>query len=164
MMLSLSAAARWAGCRHRRQKERRCRDVLIIERDVEPGGILLQCIHNGFGVEIFKQDLPGPSYAQRFINEAFSLGVELLLGYHGARCQPGSAHLCNWQTSRRTGYSGRCHCPGNGLPRTHSRPDSHSRHTPGRCLHRRNRPALGQCGRATCPASVLSSWVRAILA
>ncbi len=53
--------------------------VLIIERDVEPGGILLQCIHNGFGVEIFKQDLPGPSYAQRFINEAFAVGVEFLL-------------------------------------------------------------------------------------
>jgi NADPH-dependent 2,4-dienoyl-CoA reductase/sulfur reductase-like enzyme len=54
-------------------------DVLIIERDVELGGILLQCIHNGFGVEIFKQDLPGPSYAQRFINEASTLGVETLL-------------------------------------------------------------------------------------
>ncbi len=53
-------------------------DILIIERDVELGGILLQCIHNGFGVEIFKQDLPGPSYAQRFINEALSLGVEVV--------------------------------------------------------------------------------------
>lgn len=54
-------------------------DVLIIERDVELGGILLQCIHNGFGVEIFKQDLPGPGYAQRFINEARSIGIETLL-------------------------------------------------------------------------------------
>ncbi|MEA3396768.1 MAG: NAD(P)/FAD-dependent oxidoreductase [Chloroflexota bacterium] len=54
-------------------------DVLIIERDLELGGILLQCIHNGFGVEIFKEDLPGPSYAQRFINEAQELGVETLL-------------------------------------------------------------------------------------
>ena len=54
-------------------------DVLIIERDVELGGILLQCIHNGFGVEIFKEDLPGPGYAQRFINEALSLGVETML-------------------------------------------------------------------------------------
>jgi len=55
------------------------RDVLIIERDLEPGGILLQCIHNGFGLEIFKQDLPGPSYAQKFIDDAISSGVELLL-------------------------------------------------------------------------------------
>ena len=54
-------------------------DVLIIERDREMGGILLQCIHNGFGVEIFKEDLPGPSYAQRFINEAQGLGVDTLL-------------------------------------------------------------------------------------
>ena len=54
-------------------------DVLIIERDVELGGILLQCIHNGFGVEIFKEDLPGPGYAQRFINDALSLGVETML-------------------------------------------------------------------------------------
>ena len=54
-------------------------DVLIIERDVEQGGILLQCIHNGFGVEVFKQDYPGPGYAQRFVNEANALGVEGLL-------------------------------------------------------------------------------------
>jgi NADPH-dependent 2,4-dienoyl-CoA reductase/sulfur reductase-like enzyme len=54
-------------------------DVLLLERDVELGGILLQCIHNGFGVEILKQDLPGPAYAQRFINEALSLGVKPLL-------------------------------------------------------------------------------------
>ena len=54
-------------------------DVLVIERDVEPGGILLQCIHNGFGTQIFKEDLPGPGYAQRFINEARALGIQMLL-------------------------------------------------------------------------------------
>lgn len=54
-------------------------DVLIIERDKELGGILLQCIHNGFGVEIFKEDFTGPTYAQRFINEVHQLGVEMLL-------------------------------------------------------------------------------------
>ena len=53
--------------------------MLVIERDIELGGILLQCIHNGFGVEIFKEDLPGPSYAQRFIDEALALGIEPLL-------------------------------------------------------------------------------------
>jgi NADPH-dependent 2,4-dienoyl-CoA reductase/sulfur reductase-like enzyme len=55
------------------------KSVLIVERDVELGGILLQCIHNGFGVEIFKEDLPGPSYAQRFIDQAMSLGIEAML-------------------------------------------------------------------------------------
>jgi NADPH-dependent 2,4-dienoyl-CoA reductase/sulfur reductase-like enzyme len=54
-------------------------DVLVIERDVELGGILLQCIHNGFGVQILKQDLPGPAYAQRYVDEALSLGIETLL-------------------------------------------------------------------------------------
>jgi NADPH-dependent 2,4-dienoyl-CoA reductase/sulfur reductase-like enzyme len=54
-------------------------DVLIIERAKELGGILQQCIHNGFGVEIFKQDFPGPAYAQRFIDEVEQLGVETLL-------------------------------------------------------------------------------------
>jgi NADPH-dependent 2,4-dienoyl-CoA reductase/sulfur reductase-like enzyme len=46
---------------------------------VEPGGILLQCIHNGFGLELLGQDLPGPAYAQKFIDDARSEGVEMLL-------------------------------------------------------------------------------------
>ncbi|MEA3310009.1 MAG: FAD-dependent oxidoreductase, partial [Chloroflexota bacterium] len=54
-------------------------DVLIIERDLELGGILLQCIHNGFGMEIFGEDLPGPSYAQHYIHEVQTLGIETLL-------------------------------------------------------------------------------------
>jgi len=54
-------------------------DVLIIERAKELGGILQQCIHNGFGVELLKEDLPGPTYAQRFIDEVAQLGVETLL-------------------------------------------------------------------------------------
>ena len=42
--------------------------ILIIERDNELGGILNQCIHNGFGLHTFKEELTGPEYAQRFIN------------------------------------------------------------------------------------------------
>lgn len=59
-------------------KKNGAEDVLIIERDVELGGILLQCIHNGFGLETLKQDLPGPSYAQRYITEMLGLNVEVL--------------------------------------------------------------------------------------
>lgn len=44
-------------------------DILILERDVELGGILQQCIHNGFGLHVFKEELTGPEYAQRFITE-----------------------------------------------------------------------------------------------
>ncbi|MBN2389866.1 MAG: FAD-dependent oxidoreductase [Anaerolineae bacterium] len=60
-------------------KQNGAEKVLIIERDMEPGGILLQCIHNGFGLETFKEDLPGPGYAQRFIDEARTLGITWLL-------------------------------------------------------------------------------------
>ena len=60
-------------------KQNGAQDVLIIERDIEAGGILLQCIHNGFGMETFKEDLPGPSYAQRFIDQAMEAKVEFLL-------------------------------------------------------------------------------------
>ena len=53
--------------------------VLIIERDIEPGGILQQCIHNGFGIHIFNEELTGPEYAQRFINMAKEEKVDILL-------------------------------------------------------------------------------------
>jgi NADPH-dependent 2,4-dienoyl-CoA reductase/sulfur reductase-like enzyme len=60
-------------------KEQGADDVLVIERDVELGGILLQCIHNGFGMETFNEDLPGPSFAQRFIDQAKAVGVQFLM-------------------------------------------------------------------------------------
>ncbi len=60
-------------------KQNGAEDVLLIERDLELGGILQQCIHNGFGLEVFQQDLTGPSYAQRFITDALGLGVQTLL-------------------------------------------------------------------------------------
>lgn len=60
-------------------KENGVEDVLIIERDVELGGILVQCIHNGFGLELFNEDMPGPSYAQHFIDEVKGHGVETLM-------------------------------------------------------------------------------------
>ena len=53
--------------------------VLILERDRELGGILQQCIHNGFGLLYFKEDLTGPEYATRFVEEAEKLRVEAKL-------------------------------------------------------------------------------------
>ena len=53
--------------------------VLIIERDKELGGITLQCIHNGFGLKEFQEELTGPQYAQRFINEVKKLKIPYLL-------------------------------------------------------------------------------------
>lgn len=49
--------------------------VLILERDSEPGGILNQCIHNGFGLHTFQEELTGPEYAARFIAQAEELQI-----------------------------------------------------------------------------------------
>ncbi len=54
--------------------------VLVIERDDAPGGILQQCIHNGFGLHRFKEELTGPEYAQRFVDKAEALGVPIVCG------------------------------------------------------------------------------------
>lgn len=53
--------------------------ILILERDRELGGILNQCIHNGFGLHTFKEELTGPEYAQRFIDQAKELEIEYRL-------------------------------------------------------------------------------------
>ena len=50
-------------------------DILILERDNELGGILNQCIHNGFGLHTFKEELTGPEYAGRFIAQVKELGI-----------------------------------------------------------------------------------------
>ena len=50
-------------------------DILILERDQELGGILNQCIHNGFGLHTFQEELTGPEYASRFIDEALALEI-----------------------------------------------------------------------------------------
>ena len=53
--------------------------VLIIERDNALGGILQQCIHPGFGLTRFNEELSGPEYYSRFVDEAKTLGVDTLL-------------------------------------------------------------------------------------
>ena len=52
-----------------------CRDVLILERDDRLGGILNQCIHNGFGLHTFKEELTGPEYAERYIEQVKERGI-----------------------------------------------------------------------------------------
>lgn len=55
------------------------RRILIVERDRELGGILNQCIHNGFGLHYFKEELTGPEYAGRFVKLLGETGVEVRL-------------------------------------------------------------------------------------
>ena len=56
-----------------------CEKVLILERDRELGGILNQCIHNGFGLHTFKEELTGPEYAERYIDMAEEAQIPYLL-------------------------------------------------------------------------------------
>lgn len=47
-------------------------DLLILERDARLGGILNQCIHNGFGLHTFREELTGPEYAGRYIDQVLA--------------------------------------------------------------------------------------------
>ena len=60
-------------------RENGIQDILILERDKELGGILNQCIHNGFGLHTFKEELTGPEYAGRFIEQVTDHGIEYKL-------------------------------------------------------------------------------------
>ena len=55
-------------------------DLIVLEREDQPGGILRQCIHNGFGLHRFKEELTGPEYAQRDIDTARELGIDIRTG------------------------------------------------------------------------------------
>ena len=59
--------------------EKGLKKILIVERDKELGGILNQCIHNGFGLHHFKEELTGPEYAGRFVKLLSETGVEVRL-------------------------------------------------------------------------------------
>ncbi len=61
-------------------KKQGAQNVLIVERDESLGGILQQCIHPGFGLKLFNEELTGPEYFGRFIDEAEEIGVKTLLG------------------------------------------------------------------------------------
>ena len=57
-------------------KEKGVENVVILERNEELGGILPQCIHTGFGLRYFKENLTGPGYISRFIKKAGDLQIE----------------------------------------------------------------------------------------
>ncbi len=59
--------------------EKGIKNQLILERDHELGGILNQCIHNGFGIEKFNQELTGPEYASLYIEDIEEMGIDYLL-------------------------------------------------------------------------------------
>lgn len=68
--LAAAAAAREAGCEN----------LLLLERDETLGGILQQCIHTGFGLHVFKEELTGPEYARRFVDRVCALQIPFQCG------------------------------------------------------------------------------------
>ena len=81
--------------------EKGLRDILIVERDRELGGILNQCIHNGFGLHHFKEELTGPEYAGRFVKLLGETGVEVRLDTMVLEVTPDrTVHMAG----RSTGY------------------------------------------------------------
>ena len=60
-------------------KQEGLKDVVLIEKDGELGGVLNQCIHNGFGLTTFKEQLSGPSFAERYKDQVVEAGVEVKL-------------------------------------------------------------------------------------
>ena len=67
------------------------RDILILERDKNLGGILQQCIHNGFGLHYFKEELTGPEYAARMIVKAKEAGATFRIGASVMEISPAQA-------------------------------------------------------------------------
>ncbi len=61
------------------QRDNGIESILILERDKELGGILNQCIHNGFGFHTFQEELTGPEYAARFIEQVKERKIEYKL-------------------------------------------------------------------------------------
>ena len=61
-------------------REEGCESLLLLERDDALGGILQQCIHTGFGLHVFKEELTGPEYAQRFIDRVNALRIPVQCG------------------------------------------------------------------------------------
>lgn len=62
-----------------RAREAGLERVVVLERGERPGGILLQCIHTGFGLQYFGEDLTGPEYSRRFAEKARDLGIQVHL-------------------------------------------------------------------------------------
>ena len=94
-------------------KENGVKDILILERDMRLGGILNQCIHNGFGLHRFKEELAGPEYAGRDIDTIMRLGVDVMLDTMVIKLEDDrTIHFLNKETGYQTIscllYTSRC--------------------------------------------------------
>ena len=128
-------------------KEAGAKQVLIIERDRELGGILQQCIHNGFGLRRFDKELTGPGYAHRYIELVKAASIDVWLNSTVLSADPGgivtSVSPENGLRVVTCRFGGLFH----GLPRADARRHTHSGQPARRRVHRRRRATHGQHGR-----------------
>ena len=110
-------------------REQGIASLLVLEREKEPGGILRQCIHNGFGLHRFKEELTGPEYAQRDIDRAQELGIHIECGttvlavrnsyrmrHNRTGCFTGSYHYLCLSSFRIQDNIRKGCCPCHGMP------------------------------------------------
>ena len=124
--------------------------VAVVERDKYSGGILQQCIHNGFGLHLFNTDLTGPEYAEKFIEEAEEAGIEIILETMVLELNPSSTDDKNHSVlcvSRSSGLSrsfSSFNYPCNGLQGKNKGKHSNSRDQACRNFYSRNCPEIYQ--------------------
>jgi NADPH-dependent 2,4-dienoyl-CoA reductase/sulfur reductase-like enzyme len=80
------------------------KDILVIERDSYPGGILPQCIHGGFGLKIFNRELTGPEYSRIFVDKLKNTGVEVMLNTMALSIKTHSPIIEITVTGKTTGF------------------------------------------------------------
>ena len=98
--------------------------ILMLERDKKLGGILQQCIHNGFGLHYFGQELTGPEYAQRFIDQLEAAKIEvwtdtMVLDFSGEKivdCVCAARRWTHWKRWKKR-WPGKRTPSAAGLPR-----------------------------------------------
>lgn len=132
--------------------EKGLKKILVIERDQELGGILNQCIHSGFGLQYFKEELSGPEYAARFADLLAQTGVEVRLDTMVLQVTPErqvhmvgkSTGYCVEQANHRAGYGLPGSAPGAPSPSPALGPAACSLPAP---------PSAMSTWKAICPAS-----------
>ncbi len=104
------------------------RDILILEREAELGGILNQCIHNGFGLHTFKEELTGPEYAARYVDEVTKRNITYKLNATVIDVSCDKTVTYRFGRRRTGASSGKSDYSGLRLPRTSARSNQYCRY------------------------------------
>ena len=136
--LAAALAARDAGCKN----------LLILEREPHLGGILRQCIHSGFGLHTFQEELTGPEYAQRFIDRVIDADIPVQCGTTVLSLFTRAHTDLRLQGQRPGTVAGKGCRAGHGLPRTSARRVGNARMALCRHLYGGHGATIGESGGA----------------